>query len=811
MSSYLDVSLSPEQRAADLLAQMSLEEKMGQVIGYLPFPAQEYVDGMQKECPNGVGAIAFLWLMMSATVGDASNWQIQLQDMAMSLSEHRIPAMFHIEGVNGMSLQAGTGFPSAMGRGAGWNSKLEGEIGSIIARQSVAFGVSQLFAPVLDVTRDARFGRTAESYSEDPTIVSMLGAAYVNGVNEVNSAGSITGTLGIESTAKHFLGYHISPNGMHANHLNIAARELREIFAKPFQAAISEANLKGIMPAYNAQNGEPLSTSKAILSGLLREEMGFDGVVVADYTALSESYVRLKQASSIAVAGYKGMQAGMDVELPSKAAYNEELMEMFRDGTADEAILDQAVLRILTAKFRMGLFENPYALTGSELEQVFMDDYANEISRKSSYESIVLLKNNGILPLNKEEYAGKRILVLGWHADSIRCLFGGYTYLGFMEGRAVAASTMFGIGADGAGKANKKIAVYPGTYVQKDSPAIEEAARALKPDVTTLLEQIRREFAESDIIYAPGYDYTGNDESAHDSALELAKTADLVILTLGGKYGATPICSTGEGIDSISINLPHTQESFLKKLALLNKKTIGVHFDGRPISSDAADESVDAIVEAWSPAGYGPEAIVSVLTGKYNPGGKLPVTVAYHAGQEPLYYNHPNGSSYHQNTDSAFKSYMDCPREPRYYFGYGLSYTQFSYRDLVLKDKEIAKNQEVRLTFMIENTGDVAGDEIVQIYIRDRYASVVRPNMELVGFKRISLGVGEAKKIAVSFNTGQISYLGEDYQWILEAGDIDILVGASSNDIRLTDTLCIENDLQADGKTRGFYAKAEEI
>ena len=799
---YKDKSLSPEARAVDLLSRMSLNEKMSQISGAMPVPMPGFTERLKSMFPHGIGAMSCLTFGMMCTTQEAAKQQREFQDLAMSLSEHRIPAMFHIEGITGAMVQEAESFPSPIGRGAGWNPSIEIEIGRITGRKADALGVSQVFAPVLDLTRDARFGRFAESYGEDASLLSAMGSAYISGVQENKS------NVRVESVAKHFLGYHASPNGIHASSVNIPERELREVYAKPFQAAITGAGLRGIMPAYCGVNGESLSRSETYLTKLLRDEMGFEGIVVADYSAISEIHSRHMAAGSFTDAGYKSLRAGMDVELPNKHTMNDELRDMFENGTADISILDRAVLRVLTTKFRMGLFENPYAMAGEELERTFRHACEKDINRRSAKESLVLLKNNGILPLSKKQLNGKKIAVIGCHADTIRILFGGYTYLSFAESQHSAGSTMEGIDA---ALSKTEFDTYPGTVIQRDNPAAEVWARKQKPEVKSLLDELSTIFADSVLVYKPGYDYAGRDTSMHNAALEAARDADLVILTLGGKYGTSTFSSTGEGIDSTNINLPLCQEIFIEKLAALGKPAIGVHFDGRPISSDAADAHLDAILEAWTPGEFGPEAIAAVLTGEYNPSGKLPVTIAYSSGQEPIYYNHHNGSSYHQNTGSPFKRYVDFPHEPRYFFGYGLSYTTFEYSGLKIENREISGSSDINLTVTVKNTGSVSGDEVVQVYIKDLGAELLRPNMELVGFYRVNLNPGESKILKFVISAGQLSYIGLENKWLVEAGDIEIMVGSASNDIRLTDKITVLRDIYFDAKTRGFFAKAEEL
>jgi beta-glucosidase len=798
MNRYLDRSLAPEVRAEELLKQMSLEEKMGQIVCYFPRKLSEYEE-LEKNYPHGVGTVSALEMRALDTLEDAARFQREIQEKVMALSEHHIPAIFHMEGLCGAFVQGATSFPSGIGRGSSWDPELEEEIGKIVGRQARAIGISQVFAPVLDISRDSRFGRQGETYGEDPALASAMGVAYTKGVQSGK-----TGNLSSECVAKHFLGFHDSDGGIHGAHCDIPARLLREVYGKPFQAAISEAGLRGIMPCYASINGEPVSASKEMLTGLLRDEMGFDGIVVSDYCAIMNIHQAQKVCESFTEAGLRSLSAGMDMELHFKKCFNEELEEWFDTGKADIYILDNAVRRILTTKFRMGLFENPYALSGEELKKAFYCARDEEITLQSARESLVLLKNDGILPIKKSV---KKIAVIGCHAADARILFGGYTHFSMAEGLLAVISTMAGLET----KLDEKKALMktiPGTPIQMDDdPAFEALLQKQKPGIRSLLEQLKECMPQTEILYSYGYPVAGNDMSGHEEALAVAREADLVILTLGGKYGTSSIASMGEGVDASDINLPICQESFLEKVAALNKGVVAVHFNGRPISSDAADRIANAILEAWNPAEKGAEAIVDVLLGKYNPSGKLPLSVARSSGQIPVYYNHPNGSSWHQGESIAFSDYVDMPHAPRYFFGHGLSYTSFGYSNLRLSSTEIEPNSVMTISFDIENTGEMQGTEIVQIYLKDRYASMTRPVMELAGFKRIDLRPEEKQTVTFRISPSQTAFLDQDMKWKIEAGVIDVLIGSSSNDIRLRDAFRITSDLYIDGRNRKFYTK----
>ena len=722
----------------------------------------------------------------------------------MENSEHHIPAIFHMEGLCGAFIQGAVSFPSGIGRASSWDPELEEKVGEIVSRQELSCGITQVLAPVLDISRDSRMGRQGETYGEDPTLAAAMGSAYTKGVQQQETAGRKA-----ESVAKHFLGFHNSQGGIHGANCDIPERLLNEVYGKPFQAAIAEQNLRGIMPCYGSINGEPLSASKKNLTGLLRDEMGFDGVCVADYSAVSNVHSTQNVGESFEEAGLLCMDAGMDVELQNCVCYNDTLKEWFRTGKADIRILDRAVKRVLEAKFRMGLFEKPFALEGKELNLIFAKENDREVTLQSALESLVLLKNNGVLPLRKEV---KKIAVVGCHAQNARSLFGGYTHLSMVEAVHAVANSIAGMKSGSTDY--KEMLKVPGTQIQSDeTEEFDAILRHQKPGCKNLLEELRAELPEVEIQYAYGYAIAGDDLSHIEEALELAKNADVVIMTLGGKHGSCSVASMGEGVDATDINLPVCQDVFIKEAAKLGKPMVGIHLNGRPISSDIADEYLDAIVEAWNPSEAGAEAIVKVLLGAYNPGGKLPVCVARNAGQIPIYYNHANGSAWHQGESIGFKNYVDMLHTPRYFFGHGLSYTEFVYSDLTVDKKEVRPDEELKIGVTVQNIGSWKGDEVVQLYLRDIYASMTRPVKELAGFKRVTLEAGEKKRVVFTVKASQMAFLDREMNWKIEKGEMEIQVGKSSEDICLTERYRVTEDAVMEGRNRGFYAKTavEEV
>lgn len=800
MEKYLNVNLTPQERAADLLSRLSLEEKMGQVNCL--FPRRDNWEELAQQAKYGIGQVSTLNIRKLKSLDEAAAWQRKIQKMVMENSPHHVPAVFHMEGLCGPFIQNSVSLPSGIARGSSWDPELEESLGKIVSRQELSCGITQVLAPVLDISRDSRMGRQSETYGEDPTLAAALGTAYTNGVQEGETAGRKA-----ESVAKHFLGFHNSQGGIHGANCDIPERLLNEVYGKPFQASISEANLRGIMPCYSSINGEPLSSSHKMLTGLLREEMGFDGVCVADYGAVGNVFHVQKVGESVTEAGLMCMEAGMDVEMQNCVGFNEELKEWFRSGRANMEILDRAVRRILEAKFRMGIFEHPYALENEALQEAFYRKEDEGILLRAALESLILLKNNGVLPFNPN---GRKIAVVGCHAQNARCFFGGYTHISMMEAVHAVANSIAGMKA-GSVEGREMITV-PGTQIQSDeTEAFDGVLRQLKPDCRNFLEELSRRIPEAKIRYAYGYPIAGDDLSHIDEALEAVAEADLVIMTLGGKNGSCSVASMGEGVDGTNINLPFCQETFIQRAAELGKPMVGIHFDGRPISSDVADQYLDAILEAWNPAEKGAEAVVKVLIGEYNPGGRLPVSVARCAGQIPIYYNHPNGSAYHQGESIGFKNYVDMPHTPRYYFGHGLSYTTFEYSGLKIDQKSIGPKEQIGIELTIKNTGSRKGDEIIQLYFRDLYASTTRPVKELAGFKRITLEAGEEKRVFFVMKASQTAFLDRTMRWKIEKGEFEIQIGSSSEEIQLCDMFCITEDAWIEGRERGFYADARVI
>lgn len=798
---YQDPTASSTARAEDLLQRMTLRQKIGQL--------QCIMSGeVQKDFPDGVGAASMI--MHGMTEKEVAEISRTLQEQIMAQTPFRIPALMHVEALSGGIFPGATCYPTPIAQASTWQPELVERMSGTIHRQMRAVGLRQAFAPVMDVSREPRWGRQGETYGEDPTLCAAMSVAYVRGLQ---SDGDVI------STGKHFLGYSNPEGGLNASTTNITPRRLREIYAKPFQAAITEAGMKGAMNSYAIIDAEPVSNSEKILTGLLRNELGFKGFVISDYESVSHPLTRYHTARNLKECGIRALTAGLDLEAPAPKGFSTDgLLDAVESGQLDPAYIDRACRRILQMKFSIGLFERPFPDQDEMKRQYHLPQYEQD-SLEIAKKSLVLLKNDGTLPLPKTI---RKIALIGPHVDNCRAMFGCYSWgamvemISNMSANGDNESGMAGVDSnaimdksadfDGMTEMMGKFSKFPGSKVAKEGVGVEALVRRQYPGMRSLLEELRQQLPETQIVFVHGFDYTGTDTSGFEEAYAAAKTADVVLVSCGGKYGWGPGITMGECADTSSINLPGVQEQFFKGLAELHIPYIALHFDGRPVSSDELDRSASAILECWSPARHGAEAITATLFGENNPAGRLPVTVARSSSQLPVYYAHDNGTSYDSTMDFNFKGYTDGSNSPRYFFGYGLSYTSFAYANLQIK----TDGDSVTIRADITNTGARSGDETVQFYVADRCASMTRPVMELAGFRRITLQPGEKKTVVMTSRFSQFAFLDKSMHWITEAGSMDVMIGAACNDIRLRGHFEIPHTINVDAAARGFYAVSRE-
>lgn len=786
------------RQAENILAKMTIQQKLGQITGM--FGGGDMPVDVLNYMKDGVGALSFL----PATSSKEENYELIQKEQEIVMKNCNIPVLRHNEALTGQMTADSTVFPSAIGLGATWDTEIVQDMADTIRKQMVAEGTRHALSPVMDVARDPRWGRVGETYGEDPTLCAAMSVAFVKGMQSEDLKD------GVLATGKHFLGYAAGEGGLNMSASPISARELREVYAKPFQAAISEAELGSIMNSYGVIDNELVIGSGDVLTKLLREELGFDGVVVSDYMSINKM-VELKTSSSPENAAAEAIKAGLDMELPVPYGVTEKLIPIVEENSEVSEALDRAVTKVLEAKLKLGLFENP----GGRKE--WMDSYDRAATRpltlKAARESIVLLKNKGVLPLEKKK---QKIALIGPHMDSMRLLFGCYTYPAAFDRDVVGAmGEMPGLQniAKNSEDSPYKMPYLPGSKVRGTSPYVEEQLKKHYKGVTpTILEAVQNACPMAEIRCEKGCDIAGNGREGFDAALAVAEWADIVIVAGGGKYGWGTSCTSGEGIDSDRIGLPGVQEELAQLIIQKTKENSGkavfVHMDSKPLSSEMIVSQYDAVLENWFPGDTGGTALAEVLFGEYNPAGRLPMTAVRNAGQIPVYASQRNGSGY-RPAGMTIAKYIEGTIEPLHEFGYGLSYTEFKYSDLEITP-EISANGEVEVAITVENCGDRDGDEVVQLYVTDELASMIRPAQELAGFCRVSLRKGEKKRIYFRMRANQFAFLDKNMKWLVEAGTMTVKIGASSKDIRKEGQFTITDSAHIDGKTRGFYAKCRE-
>lgn len=790
MELYQDKNQRTERRVEDLLARMTLEEKAAQLCGDLA--AAFIVDGqvelgaLREKFPHGHGRFtqySLVGLTSPRRIAEISN---SVQDYFVKETRLGIPVALQTENLCGYPAAGGTLFPAMINLGCTWDPELAGEMGAVIGQESRAVGITSAMSPVIDVSRDPRWGRTYETFGEDPYVVSQFGVAYIKAMQ----------AQGVSCIAKHFLGYAETQAGLNAAAARINDRELYETFATPFEAADKLAHLGGMMANYGEIDGLPVIMNPRIARKLLREVMGFKGMLTSDGAAILKLYNYYRLSKTYEEAGLLAKRGGCDTEIPVGAAFR-NLPNYVRSGELDESVLDESVRRVLTIKFDTGLFENPYCDEGKVLVSMNSSE-KNALSEKIAAKSLVLLKNDGLLPLKK----GIRLAVIGPHADSLRYPVSGYTYPAYiemMEAGIQGQDTTFNGIADEQAKADRAGGKKPaGPFAIMYNLFSREEQAQLKDMNTVLRGMGARSLREvlagrGEVVYAQGCDIIGPSSEGFGDAVRAAERADAVILALGGNSGWVNVTG-GEGKDRQVLDLPGVQQQLLEAVAAVGKPVAVVLYGPGVFAVNWAQAHVSAILQAFMPGQFASKAVADALYGDVNPGGKLTMSVPRGVGQIPIFYNHKNGSGYHSGEDSNASTifsggYVDGPSDPLYHFGHGLSYTSFEIRDLALSSRELSTDGVLKVSCMVKNTGRMTGDEVVQLYTSFFGAHVCRPVMELRGFRRVTLAPGETAQITFHLDTRQMGYYNEDMSFVVEPGLLTVMVGRSSNDLPLQETV----------------------
>ena len=774
---YRDATRPITERVNDLLERMTLDEKIAQLGSAWVYELLD--DGAfapekaRALLSNGIGQITRIGGASSVRPADSARLANAIQRFLIEQTRLGIPAMVHEETCSGYMARSATCFPQIIGLASTWQPELAEAMGAVIRTQMQAVGAHQALAPVLDVTREPRWGRVEETFGEDPYLVSCAGSAFVRGLQTADLG------RGVLATGKHFLAYGASEGGMNWAPVHVSERELREVFLPPFEAAIKIAGLASIMNAYHELDGVPCGAARWLLTDLLRGELGFDGLVVSDYFAIYMLDEYHHVAATKAAAAQLALEAGIDIELPSTDCYGAPLREAVASGAVSSALIDEVVGRALTMKFRLGLFERTFVVP-EQAAAVFDTPTQRQLAREIACKSIVLLKNAGaLLPLRKDISS---IAVIGPNADNVRHQMGDYSYPAHIE-------TLL------------EMIEQPGQLPQTLPGKIELADIGV--EMVSVLAAITRAVGlETTIRYAKGCDVLDESQAGFAEAVAAAGASELAIVVVGDKAGLTYSCSSGESRDRAELGLPGVQEQLVRAIAATGTPLVLVLMNGRPLAIPWLAEHIPAILEVWLPGEGGGNAVADVLFGDANPGGKLPISFPRAVGQLPVYYNHkPSGGRSHWKGD-----YVEMSTTPLFPFGYGLSYTSFAYANMQIDRTTAAANEQVAISIAISNIGERAGDEVVQLYIHDVHASVTRPVQELKGFKRISLAPGETRTLTFQLDVRQLGFYNQAMAYVVEPGQIDVLIGSSSQDIRARGTFTITGATTDISRDKVFFS-----
>jgi beta-xylosidase len=773
---WRDTSRSVAERAEALLVELTLEEKIAQLYGVWVgasgeggdvAPHQHDMDDvvdLDSLLPNGLGQLTrpFGSAPVDPALGALS--LLRSQRRIVAAGRFGVPAVAHEECLAGFATWGATAYPVPLAWGASFHPDLIERMSHRIGHDMRSVGIHQGLAPVLDVVRDARWGRVEETIGEDPYLVGTIGAAYVRGLE----------TAGIVATLKHFVGYSASKAGRNLAPVSIGQRELADVLLTPFEMVIREGKPRSVMHAYTDIDGVPSVADEALLTGLLRDTWGFDGTVVADYFGIAFLKTLHGLAGSWGEAAAIALTAGVDVELPTVKTFGAPLVGAVRSGELAEAIVDRAVRRVLRQKVELGLLDPdwdavPDALRGANLEDIGslrgsidLDGAANRsLAREVAEQSIVLLSNDGVLPLA----APRRIAVVGPTAGDPFAVLGCYSFPAHVGVR------------------------------HPESP--------MGIRLATLLESLRHEFPDAEIEHVVGTTIDGGETDEIDAAVDAARRSDAVVLALGDRAGLFGRGTSGEGCDAESLRLPGAQQELLDAVLASGAPTVVTLLAGRPYALGSAVSDANAIVQTFFAGEEGTAALAGVISGRVNPSGRLPVSIPATEGTQPsTYLAAPLGrSSEVSNVDPT----------AAFAFGHGIGYSTFEWTALEHGPSSIGCDGTALLGVRIRNTGTRSGTDVVQVYLADPVASVVRPVQRLLGFARIDLEPGESADLSISVPADVTSFTGRAGKRIVEPGDIVLGLGASSSDIRLTHVVRLSGETRSVGFDRELHPRIVEL
>jgi len=721
-------------RVKQLHAQMTFEEKIGQLVSYWVDRGDEVVAPMQGEmaaperyeeaAKNGIGHLTRVYGTRPVDPTERAKWLWAEQRRLQTETRLGIPALVHEECLTGLAAWQAATYPTPLAWGATFDPEAVESMASAIGQSMHQLGIHQGLAPVLDVIRDPRWGRVDECIAEDPYLVGTVGTAYVRGLQEA----------GVHATLKHFVGYSASQSGRNHAPVHAGRREINDVFLPPFEMAVLDGGVRSIMNSYAEIDGVPAAGNAAYLTGVLRDEWGFDGVVVADYFAVDFLHTMHHVARSKAAAGALALRAGIDVELPSGEAY----LELEPGDAQLDADIDRAVLRVLAQKEDLGLLDAVFGEppTGIDLDT----DEHRRIAHDLAGKSIVLLRNDGVLPLDASQPA--TIAVSGPNATGYAALMGCYSF------------------------ANHVLAHHP------DVP--------LGLEVPDVLEAVRGQFAQAEASFSPGCSVKDIDESDIAAAVQQAAAADVSVVVVGDRAGLFGRGTVGEGNDTESLELPGSQRALVEALVATGTPVVMVLLTGRPYSIGWALDGPSApaaVLQSFFPGEEGATALAEVMSGVINPSGRLPVSLPRSTGAQPFSYLHTLLGG-----DSDVTATHSAPTRP---FGFGLSYTTFEHTDLVV-DESASTDGDLTARVTVTNTGTLPGADVVQLYARCTYRSVTRPVAQLVGFTRVELEPGQSAQVQFTMPSTRLAFTNVEYERVVESGPLTLWVGNTCDDASLS-------------------------
>ena len=764
---YQDSQLSIAERVSDLLERMTLAEKIAQMYSHWlilspdgnhrirtdAFAQAATTDDLKEKLKLGVGQITRPLGTYPVNPKEGVRALNALQKFLVQETRLGIPATSHEECWVGLMVKGATLFPSALNYGSTWNPELMEAVGQEIRKEAKQVGCHQGLAPVLDVSRDVRWGRTEETMGEDPYLVGVLGTRFVKGLQGENRE--------LLATLKHYVGHSFSEGARNHAPVHLGFKELNDIFMLPFEMAVKQAHAGSVMPAYHDIDNVPCHASRFLLTEVLRDQWGFDGLVVADYAGINLLHTHHGVARDKAEAAAQAFNAGLDIELPGFEC-TEHLHEAIERFEMSEQKINEIVARVLAEKFRLGLFENPYA---DEDQVSLSSNRARELAKEVALQSVVLLENKGILPLDIAKKP--KLAVIGPTADDQLAMFSGYSFpvhlivANLQEERVRYAQTPLQALSERFGGENVSYA--------KGCDILTER----NPEAPMFPGDVNSDMAANLDRTSP----ISRDSSQIQDAVDCARQSDVALVFVGDLAGLFQTGTVGEGSDTDSLQVPGVQEELLREVVATGTPTIIVLTSGRPYALNGLEDQAAAVLMAFQPGQEGAAAIADLLTGKSNPSGRLVVSIPKSVGAVPYYYNHKLKSG---GTPIAYHF------GSKYSFGYGLSYTHFEYSNLTIQQDHVdIRDGTMVISFNLENDGDREGCEVVQVYVRDLYASLVRPVKELKAFQRVTLRPKQRAIVSFAIPVDMLNFTNRDDRRMVEAGEFEIMIGASSSDIKL--------------------------